>query len=159
MKRTKARKKTVKSASAKPASKAVAKKAVGKKAEGKKAVGKKTKKTGVKKSRPKRKVLADRKRRFHGILVAEIVRLFGDAKFRIAPLELKTAGRGSNEPGHEPQQGGFPRAIATGDGQGFPGADRKADAREDIPAAAVTGQFGSGQAHRPIPGPPDRSGF
>src|SRR6516165_2375162 len=68
---------------------------------------------------PKTQVLGDRKRWFHGVLVAEVMRLFGDAQLGIAAVEPKPATGWSDEAGEEPQQRRLDRAIAAGHGQTF----------------------------------------
>ena len=48
---------------------------------------------GAEKSRPEAEVLADRKRRFQRVLVAEIMGLLADGQFRVAALQIEPAVR------------------------------------------------------------------
>jgi hypothetical protein len=90
---------------------------------------------------PKLQVLENRKRWFHGVLVTEIVRLFGDSQFGIAAVEPKPPALWSNKAADNPQERRFPRAIAAGHGQGLAPFQPKADAGKDLPAAAAAGQI------------------
>src|SRR6516162_7743755 len=66
-------------------------------------------------------------------------RLFGDSQFGIAAVEPKPPAPWSNKAADDPQQRRFPRAIAAGHGQSLTAFQPKADAGEDLPAAAAAG--------------------
>ena len=84
-------------------------------------------------------IFGDRERWFHSVLVAEIMRLFGDAQLGIATFEPKpTAGR-ADEATDDPQERRLARAIAAGHGQSLAVSQLETDAGKDVPPAAAAG--------------------
>ena len=84
---------------------------------------------------PEFKVFPHRERGFHGVAMAEVVRLFRQGQFVIAAFKLKRASRQRQQPGDHPQQGGFSRAVDAGDGEGMARRHLDVEVREYIAAA------------------------
>ena len=60
---------------------------------------------GAEKTRPEAEVLADRKRRFQRILVAEIMGLLADRQFRVASCQIEPSGGDAHQANNHAQQG------------------------------------------------------
>ena len=79
--------------------------------------------------------------------MADIVGLFADGQLRIAALEFKPPRIRPDQARDQPKQRGLAHAIGAGDQQGLAGAERKAQAFEDLATAADAGKIGAGEAH------------
>ena len=104
---------------------------------------------GAKEALPEQEVLGEAQRRLQGVQVAEIVAGGADARpvLGVFAFEADAPFGRRQQPGHDPQQGGFAGAVGTCHQERVAGAERKADAEEDGTAAAFAAQILGVESH------------
>ena len=99
---------------------------------------------------PERQILAHRQRGLERILVAQIVGVLADGQLGVAALEHELSRVRPDQARDQAKQRGLARAVGAGDEQGLAGIECKAQASEDLAAAADAGEVGAGEAHHRV---------
>src|SRR5262249_27878748 len=102
---------------------------------------------------PEGEIFAHCERRFQGVLMAEVVRLFGEGEAGTAATKGERAAGWPHQPGDKAKQRGLARPIGAGDDEGLARAEPEAHARKHLPAAPAAREIGRFKPHQ-IPSPP-----
>src|SRR6185312_9414862 len=97
---------------------------------------------------PEFEVFRDRQRRLQGVLVAEVMGLFGNGLFRVTPYAGEVTGGCANQAGDDSQQGGFAGAVAAADLQGLSRSHGEIEPGKHVTAAADAAEVFGLKPHR-----------
>src|SRR5262249_49345504 len=104
---------------------------------------------------PEGEIFGHCERRFQGVLMAEVVQLFGEGEVRIAATKGERAAGWPHQPGDKAKQRGLARPIGAGDDEGLARAEPKPPPQKHRPPAPAAPEIGPSKPHQ-IPSPPPR---